>query len=74
MSFGYDVAQIVRRNWQTMVTYSNQRHSKFKHLDFSINEVTPIDLVQSLITINLVLSTAGVCVSDSLTESELWPV
>ena len=74
MSFGYDIAQIVRRNWQTMVTYSNQRHSKFKHLDFSINKIPPIDLVQPLITINLVLSTDGVCVSDSSTESELWPV
>ena len=74
MSFGYDIAQIVRGNWHTMVTYSNQRHSKFKHLDFSINKAPPIDLVQPLITISLVLSTDGVCVSDSSTESELWPV
>ena len=59
MSFGYDIAQTDRRNWQTMVMYSSQRHSKFKHLDFSLNKVPPIDLVQPLITINLVLSTDG---------------
>ena len=39
-----------------------------------INKVPPIDVVQPLITINLVLSTDRVCVSDSITESELWPV
>ena len=74
LCFGSDLVQIVVRNWNSLISYSDQRKSFSKMNDFYLEVAPPIEPSDEKITLHLVLSTDGVSLSNSSSKGQLWPV